>query len=115
MPGAADPDADAYEELFRSLDRLKPGVEETPLAVLERVRPFVSTGPPVAGMGCGSGVSALALARRIPAHPLQQLAQPPVQTARPQGCGRQSRDQTIPQSPRPSALLPCDSIPDKES
>ena len=58
--------ADAYEELFRGLDRLGPGDEETMLTVLERVRPFLPVEPVVADMGCGVGASALVLARAMP-------------------------------------------------
>jgi SAM-dependent methyltransferase len=67
MAGADTAIADAYEELFRGLDRLGPGDEETTLAVLERVRPFLPAEPLVADMGCGVGASALVLARAIPA------------------------------------------------
>jgi len=58
--------ADAYEVLFRGLDQLGPGDQETTLAVLERVRPFLPAEPLVADMGCGVGASALVLARAMP-------------------------------------------------
>ena len=67
MTGADTEIADAYSEFFRGLDRLGPGDEETTLAVLERVRPFVPAEPLVADMGCGVGASALVLARAMPA------------------------------------------------
>jgi SAM-dependent methyltransferase len=58
--------ADAYEELFRGLDQLGPGDEESTLAVLERVQPFLPAEPLVADMGCGVGASALVIARAMP-------------------------------------------------
>jgi len=58
--------ADAYEVLFRGLDQLGPGDQETTLAVLDRVRPFLPAEPRVADMGCGVGASALVLARAMP-------------------------------------------------
>jgi SAM-dependent methyltransferase len=66
MAGADTAIADAYEVLFRGLDQLGPGDEETTLAVLERVRPFLPAEPLVADMGCGVGASALVLARAMP-------------------------------------------------
>ncbi len=57
---------DAYEEIFRGLDQLGPGDEETTLAVLQRVRPFLPAEPVVADMGCGVGAAALVLARAMP-------------------------------------------------
>jgi len=67
MASAAAGIADAYEVLFRGLDQLGPGDQETTLAVLERVRPFLPEEPLVADMGCGVGASALVLARAMPA------------------------------------------------
>ena len=66
MAGADTAIADAYEVLFRGLDQLGPGDEETTLAVLDRVRPFLPAEPLVADMGCGVGASALVLARAMP-------------------------------------------------
>ena len=67
MTDAGNPEAEAYEELFQGLDRLGPGDEETSLAALQRVRPYLPGVPLVADMGCGVGASALVLARAIPA------------------------------------------------
>lgn len=66
MPGAAESEAAAYEALFRGLDRLGPGDEETTLAALKRVRPYLPAEPQVADMGCGVGASTLVLARAMP-------------------------------------------------
>jgi SAM-dependent methyltransferase len=78
MAGADTAIADAYEALFRGLDQLGPGDQETTLRVLERVRPFLPAEPLVADMGCGVGASALVLARAMPTAKVVALDSHPV-------------------------------------